>query len=119
MIRILSSLSFLAIVFLVSRYFFEPTYMYYEVWWLDIPMHILGGMGVGSFVYSVLTYKGIKVSYTKMIVAFLVIAFVWEVYEYITDKNIYETTSDYLDTVKDTIDGLIGVTIAYFFIRKA
>lgn len=93
--------------------------MYYEIWWLDIPMHILGGVGVASLAYSVFSYKKIKTSYKNLIVAFLVIAFVWEVYEYILDKNIYDTVSDYLDTVWDTINGIIGVSIAYLFIKKA
>jgi uncharacterized membrane protein len=82
-------------------------------------MHVLGGMGVASLTYSVFAYKKIHTSYMHLVIAFLVIAFVWEVYEYIIGNNVYDATSDYLDTVKDTIDGLIGVTFAYFFIRKA
>ena len=46
-----------------TRNLFEPTYLYYEIWWLDIPMHILGGMGVASLTYSVFLYKKIHIAH--------------------------------------------------------
>lgn len=119
MVRIALSLIFLLVVFLISHFFFEPTYLYYEIWWLDIPMHILGGLGVGSLAYSVLSYRKIPVTYWKLVLVFVVIAFAWELYEYIRGLNPYASMDDYLDTLKDTIDGLVGVSVAYFFIRKA
>ena len=119
MLRIASSLLFLGIVFSVSHFFFEPTFLYYEIWWLDIPMHILGGMGVASLTYAVLSYKGIHVSYMRLLFIFLIVAFLWELYEYLREVNLYETMSDYLDSVKDIVDGIIGMTVAYFFIRKS
>jgi hypothetical protein len=37
---------YLVALFAISRYLFEPMYLYYELPWLDIPMHVLGEMGL-------------------------------------------------------------------------
>ncbi len=112
------SLFFLLVLFLISHYIFEPTYLYYELWWLDIPMHILGGFGVASLAKAVLSYKEIKVSYTKLLLAYIIVAITWEIYEYARGIMIYDDISKYLDTVKDLFDGYLGMNIFYFLTRK-
>lgn len=112
------SLLFLLIIFLVSHYIFEPTYLYYELWWLDILMHILGGFGVVSLTRAILSYKGIEVSYTKLFLAYIFVAVVWEIYELIRGVMVYDSIYKYLDTVKDLFDGYIGMSLFYFLIRK-
>ncbi len=116
--HIVSSFLYLLILFCLSKFVFEPTYLYYELWWLDIPMHILGGVGVVSLANAIFVYKGTKVSYWKLLVSFLVIAFIWEMYEYINDIVSYRDWSGWVDTLKDTIDGIVGMSITYLFIRK-
>lgn len=112
------SLLFLLILFLVSHYIFEPTYLYYELWWLDIPMHILGGFGVASLTRAILSYKGIEVSYKNLFLAYICVAIAWEIYEYVRGVMVYDSIYKYLDTVKDLFDGYLGMSLFYFFIRK-
>jgi hypothetical protein len=118
MIRIFYSLLFLATLFSVSYFIFEPTYLYYELPWLDIPMHILGGMGVGALASAMMLYRDKKVSLAHMVAFFAVIACAWEVYEYARGVVEYDEVSDYVDTVADTINGLLGVLAAYSFVKK-
>lgn len=113
------SLLFLLILFLVSHYIFEPTYLYYELVWLDIPMHILGGFGVASLTRAILAYQGIKVSYKNLFLAYICVAIAWEIYEYVRGVMVYDSIYKYLDTVKDLFDGYLGMSLFYFFIRKA
>lgn len=81
-------------------------------------MHILGGIGVASLTSAVFAYRGVHVSYGKLLLSFLVVALVWEMYEYINDIVSYRDWSGWADTIKDTIDGIIGMSIAYLFIKK-
>lgn len=116
--NIIISALYLLILFCLSNFVFEPTYLYYEIPWLDIPMHILGGFGVASLTGSILSYRGEKVSYIKLLAAFLAVALIWEIYEYTRGVTDLSVLSGWLDTAKDLIDGLIGMSVAYFFIKK-
>ena len=81
-------------------------------------MHIMGGFGVASLTGAVLSYKHYKVSYVKLFIVYVVAALCWEGYEYVKNILAYSDWSGWFDTAKDLIDGLIGMSIAYFFVRK-
>jgi hypothetical protein len=109
---------YLIALFILSKFIFEPTYLYYEFWWLDIPMHILGGVGVAFFAASILTYKQKKLSFIKIVLAYVVVASIWEVYEYAHDVFTSQDWNGWFDTTKDIIDGFVGASVAYYFIKK-
>ena len=81
-------------------------------------MHILGGLGVASLAVSVLNYRKIKITFWKIIIPFLIIAILWELYEYV--YSLYGTYiwGGWFDTAKDIIDGFIGACITYFIVKK-
>ena len=81
-------------------------------------MHIMGGFGVASLTAAILSYKGIKVSYTKLFIAYIVVAIAWEIYEYIHDLIIARDWNGWFDTTKDLVDGFLGMSFAYLFVRK-
>lgn len=112
--RIAYSLIFLLTLFLVSQFVFEPTNLYYELKWLDIPMHIFGGMGVGALWHAIASYRGKKASLAGALLFFASITAIWELYEFVRGVMVYDETSDYFDTVFDTINGAIGAYLAHF-----
>ncbi len=114
---IILSGSALLFTFLVSKYIFGPTNLFYEIWWLDIPMHVWGGFLSAWFAGACIKYWNQDISYTAVILSFLVIAFVWEVYEYIIDTKEY-LSKGFLDTVADIINGVLGATAWYFLLKK-
>jgi hypothetical protein len=114
---LLSSL-YLLTVFLVSNNVFDPANLYYELWWLDIPMHLIGGFGVAWFAASLLRLSHKHVSYQAIILSLLCVAVVWELYEYIRDVVAYHTWNGWFDTIKDTINGVIGASIWYYVYNK-
>jgi hypothetical protein len=116
--QIITSAFYLLTIFAVSHYIFEPTYLYYELWWLDIPMHIMGGFGVASLTSAILSYFDEETSFWKLFVVYAVVAIAWESYEYMRDIVSYTEWNGWFDTLKDFVDGLIGVGFAYFFIRR-
>jgi hypothetical protein len=116
--QIITSALYLLTIFAVSHFIFEPTYLYYELRWLDIPMHIMGGFGVASLVSAIATYRGRTVSFVQLFIAYSLVAFAWEAYEYAKDVLAYSAWNGWFDTLKDYINGIIGVGIAYLFIKK-
>ncbi|MDQ5962517.1 MAG: hypothetical protein QG653_324 [Patescibacteria group bacterium] len=114
MSRIIYSLIFLATLFLVSRFVFEPANLYYELKWLDIPMHVLGGLGIGALGYAVFTYRQKSISFFSLFLMFALVTLVWEGYEFLRGVMDYNELSDYVDTVFDTINGALGVYISHF-----
>jgi hypothetical protein len=113
-------ISTLYLLFLLglSEFIFDPTYLYYILPWLDIPMHIMGGFGVAFFTSSVLSYAGIKVSFTKLCITYCIVAVSWELYEFIKDTMSVMAWNGWQDTLADTLNGFIGISVAYFFIKK-
>lgn len=123
--HIIISALYLVVLFCLSKFVFDPAYLYYEIWWLDIPMHIMGGFGVASLAGAILSYKGINVSYTKICIAYVLIALAWEGYEHILNYINIGTwygqrlpMVDIRDSIKDLVDGFIGMSIAFLFVRK-
>lgn len=81
-------------------------------------MHIMGGFGVASLTGAIIAYRGGKVSYSALFLSYLAVATVWEIYEYVRNMFFSGDWSGWLDTVKDLFDGLIGMSVAYLFVRK-
>lgn len=116
--QIITSALYLITIFSVSKFIFIPANLYYELLWLDIPMHIMGGFGVASLVSALFSYKERKVSFFHLFIAYTVIAVIWEAYEYQNGVVTYQYMSDWFDTATDYVNGLLGAAVAYLLIRK-
>ena len=106
---------FLVMLLALSVLVFDPTHLYYELPWLDIPMHILGGFGVASLTAAILTYRGKKVSLMSLFIAYSIVAVSWELYEYAKDLMTRDKWNGWYDTSKDLFDGALGVVVLYWF----
>lgn len=114
---VISSL-YLLVLFSLSYFIFDPAHLYYELKWLDIPMHILGGFGVASLVSALYSYFGKPISPWKIFIAYTFAAVAWELYEYVHDVVIGREWNGWFDTIKDYIDGGIGAAISYRLMKK-
>lgn len=116
--EIASSVIYLIVLLCLSVFVFDPTHLYYELPWLDIPMHVLGGFGVVSLVLAVARYKKYKVSLTTALLLYLCVAVGWELYEFGHDLLRHSEWNGWSDTISDIINGAIGGTVAYFLLKK-
>ena len=109
---------FLLFQYLISEYVFERLNLYYELPWLDIPMHLVGGFGVAWF--SISLYKVLRKSYTlkNILVATLSVAVTWEVFEFTLDVLSVRVWTGWLDTTTDVLNGIIGALVAYKVFSK-
>jgi len=81
----------------------------------DIPMHIIGGIGIALFVSALINSKVIKVKNKKraIIIIVFMVGIVWELFEIRYDIAGYPlwTKAYYLDTLKDLLDDVIGASL--------
>jgi hypothetical protein len=117
--HIITSALFLLIVFCISAFIFEPSHLYFELPWLDIPMHVIGGLGVAVFVTAIATHGKQKLSLTQVLILYLCVALVWELYEFVKDVVIQKVEwNGWSDTLADIFNGGVGAIVAYLFLKK-
>ena len=95
-------------------------HLLFYFWWLDIPMHILGGLWIA--LVSLTAYYESKHFAEKdhspvgvVVVALavtLTIGIFWEVYEFGIQHAVGEFGIGLADTLKDLVDDLIGALLA-------
>ncbi len=105
-------------VYLVSTFIFDPANLYYELPWLDIPMHFIGGFCVTLFVLAVASHGHQKLSLTQVFMVYLMVAITWELYEVFRDLLVRHTEwNGWQDTLADVFNGAVGTWVA-FSLRK-
>lgn len=113
------SLSYLLILFSISQFVFTPMHLFYEIWWLDIPMHILGGALVALLALSIFKYQNKEISFVKIAIFVIVVGILWEIYEYSMYYFFNYDWNGVFDTAKDLFDDLIGASLVYLFNKKS
>ena len=87
----------------------------------DIFMHILGGLGIGFFLYALgqSLYQN-KITKNQIIVGVFLVGVVWEIFEIIYNIAGYPfwTKAYYLDTAKDLLDDVIGGAVACYCLPR-
>ncbi len=81
-------------------------------------MHILGGFLVYGFFDAVLRVRKQKVDFLLIVALFLLCATVWEINEFFVRQVVERSWYGVFDTVKDYFDGLLGLSVGYYFIHK-
>lgn len=100
------------------------TYAFYTtVWWYDVMMHILGGIGIALSLFwffktlnKDIEDRGI---YFRVVIFTVVAGLMWEGIEtyYRIAGAPVGTIAYYVDTIKDLIDDTLGAFIALFLLK--
>jgi hypothetical protein len=94
------------LLFVLAHGFFVATYLYWELWWLDIPMH-LGGGALFLLTWYHLRGLGVFISIIHRPWCGLLGAIIgWELFKYLIGSTVVE--GYVLDTVIDVFCGLGG-----------
>lgn len=115
LIRIASLVFFIFILNLLAMKF----HWYFSIWWLDMPMHLLGSFWLGlSFIWF-LKIKDLSLfNILKIILGVLFIGFFWELFEISVDKIITKKSFNALDSFSDICFDLVGAFISIFYFAK-
>lgn len=102
-------------------------HLFFMYRWLDIPMHLLGGLWVSLFIlwyHFVFRHKFVRIRNRRGAVALALsgtfaVALGWELFEYAVNAYIVLDRYDMMDTLKDLLMGMIGASVgARIFIYK-
>lgn len=86
-------------------------YLYWRIVWLDMPVHLLGGLTIGMGVIALL-----HVFRPWVFVVLMVLAIVgWEVFELLI--GIPREANFVFDSALDVLMGALGGVVAYFLAR--
>ena len=113
---------FIWIVNAIANYW----HLYFYIWWLDIPMHMLGGLWIGLFLLTTYYRKALDASrFSALLVSMgaVVVTTIagigWEVFEYYFNNMAAALPFDLLDTLSDIGNDFIGAgsAAAIFSVR--
>lgn len=113
----------IVLIVVLGTHLLGLTGLYITVFWYDIMMHILGGVGIALFVLAWVKIHGGNIIEKRrfIIICTIIAGLVWELFEMYYGLNGYPLWSKmyYFDTIKDLIDDTIGaVIVAYVGIPK-
>lgn len=119
--RLLKHLTFLMFFIFLANFFILKFYWYSLVWYLDIIMHLLGGLWVGLFFLYILSRRSRLYFSTSLVLKLvfysLIVGIIWELYE--LRLNIISSTSFNLgDTLSDILFDLLGLVVSLFYYFK-
>src|ERR1035437_2047285 len=100
-------------------------YLHWSLWWIDIILHLLGGLCVSLFVLWFSNFKNwtpTKILATALVSAILV-GILWEVYEqYVGLTFLSDGTRYFMDTgsdlMMDCVGGIFGFLYTLHLIKK-
>ena len=105
----------------------EMQYWYWTYRWLDLPMHVLGGMWVGLVALWLWYYSGYQHKTSRIAVSPLTVALVgglvfgvaWEAYEFLVWIIGAGLPVNYVtDSVLDLVMDVLGASIAFMFYQR-
>jgi hypothetical protein len=99
---------FLSIVLLYLHLTALSNFLYWSIWWFDIPVHLLGGLVLGFMLVGIFPMaRPVLIT----LIGGVVLALVWELFEYGIEAA---PPSEKLlpDTLGDLFFGILGAVIA-------
>jgi len=111
---------FLVIFILFFNYFAMRFHWYYSLWWLDMFMHFLGGFWLALATMLYIPFTGRVFGFVMRVILFvLIIAGLWEVFEFILNNETTRLVFDLRDVLSDFAFNLAGAftSFIYFFWR--
>ena len=92
----------------------QVLHLYYEFLWLDVIVHLVGGMALGAALIVLIGEQGKDLA--LMLAAVLAIAIGWEILEYLVGRA--PALNAGIDTALDIASALVGAAVLYGVIRR-
>ncbi len=105
----------------VSHWAATSFYLYWKYLWLDIPIHMLGGvcvaLGIATLPFLRVSLPRFFNTYLGYLCIVVIVGTTWEMFEYLAGVSIIDAYF-VLDTVIDYCMNLVGVSIGYGIVRS-
>lgn len=93
--------------------------LYFTVWWLDIVVHILGGMWLVFAWRSLIDTRLIAARYWSIgliLGGTFVVMIGWELFGVFVEQGLKD--GFWFDTVSDTVYGIVGVVCGFWIVQR-
>jgi len=127
--KLFKILAYLIFLLFLLNYVASKFYWYFSIWWVDMPMHFLGGLCAGFAVIWFLSFK--KLSFDllfstqavwnfifKIFLGVLLIGVLWEFFEILFNNIIAQNSFNIFDTISDVFFDLAGGIFAILYFLK-
>ena len=102
----------------ITSWFAVEYFLYWRIWWLDMPMHFFGGMWAGLCGMWILAHRKIPASLLWCLAFALFVGVAWEIFEYSEGIASSYHFSYPFDTAKDLAMDLLGAAFGWIFARR-
>src|SRR3989338_8295 len=116
--RLLLAQRLLLIPLSVTTWLAVEYFLYWRIWWLDIPMHFFGGMWAGLCGLWLIARRGNPASLLSCLAFALFIGIAWEGFEYSEGIAASYHFSYPFDTAKDLVMDLLGATFGWMLVKR-
>ena len=117
--KLLKRIAFLIVAISVFNFLAMKFYWYFSIWWLDMLMHLLGGIWLGLGLIFLFKTKDFSIySIVKITLGVLVIGISWEIFEILVDKATTQNSFNALDTFSDICFAFAGGFISMLYFQK-
>jgi hypothetical protein len=112
------------LLILVVNVFAIMNDLYFYYWWLDIPMHLLGGFWIGFTALAIIQWKlgralPLKERFAYAFLLAFGIGVLWEMFELLSDTSfalepyVYDATDTFSDLLNDMIGGALAGLVGH------
>src|SRR3989344_559211 len=116
--RLLLAQLLLLVPLSITTWFAVEYFLYWRIWWLDIPMHFLGGAWAGLCGVWLFTREEKVASLVWCLMFALFVGVVWEVFEYSEGIAVFGHLDYPFDTAKDITMDLFGAVFSWMLAMK-
>lgn len=102
----------------VMTWFAFTYFLYWRIWWLDIPMHFFGGVWAATCAAWLLARRGHQFSLLWCLAFALAIGITWEVFEYAAGIAVPQYLDYQVDTAKDLVMDATGAIFGWFLAKR-
>lgn len=91
-------------------------FYYWDYWWFDILMHLLGGLWVGLFIFWFDEWIKLpfKINLINFLALILAVGIAWELWELMFGITLVRGDKYVFDTILDIIMDITGGVVTYF-----
>lgn len=117
-VRVLIAQFTAAALLAVAMWIVVSNALYWRFPWVDVPMHVLGGVWAGLCASWILARNGASAPLAWCFAFALALGIAWELFEYSEGIVMSRHLSYTADTAKDIAMDLAGAALGWLFARK-
>src|SRR6185436_6311638 len=101
----------------VVTWFAVAYFLYWRIWWLDIPMHFAGGLWAACCATWMIARRGPSFPLIFCLIFALLVGVGWEIFEYYEGIAVPSYVDYQFTTIKDLAMDLLGATFGWVIAR--